>query len=514
VVTITEMPRPNRQPHDHDPRATIRAVPKFKPDLARLHDTAQELFDQHHMPGLGVGIVMDGELAHTDCFGFADIAKAKPYTPDSRHRIGSITKTMVSLCAMALVDEERLALNSKVALLLPDIELKGYGDDLTVWHLLTHTGGIGEAPNPEDLKKPFDFLFADTDCDTPLADLYAEGITIEAQPGTKYAYANHGFALLGEIVSRIENASLPEVTERRVFGPLGMTATDLNDEPHPDLAHGYSQAPTPQDRALLDMLGVQFESDDPVDGHNIPGAFVRVWGNGGAGAVQSTVTDMGRYAFTLLRASHGIVRPETFAAMTADHWRPDKRLPGWGLGFSVRGEGRARHFGHGGSVFGGWNSYLAVYPELDAAVILHVNMYSDSFDRTFVPFMLNTFLGGEDVPAAAQPFDPRILAAAPGVFELPMPGPLTNFRPQYNCGRVQISNQDGKLMLHSRRGAWKNGARLVPVRAGEPDFFAIEIESGATNYMSMIIDETGAVTGLRFQQLCEMHRNPEFEPWS
>ena len=467
------------------------------------------------MPGLGIGVVLEGELAHAETFGFADIVAHKPYTPDSRHRIGSITKTMVSLCVMALVDEERLALNSKVALLLPDIELHGYGDDLTVWHLLTHTGGIGEAPNPEDLKKPFDFLFAKTDPDVPLAELYTEGITVEAPPGTKWAYANHGFALLGEIVSRIEKTPLAEVMERRVFQPLGMSASDLADEPHPDLARGYSQAATPQDRALLDMLGVQLESDDPVDGHNLPGKFVRVWGNGGAGAVQSTITDMGRYASALLQDSRGIVLPKTFAAMTSDQWRPDKRLPGWGLGFSVRGEFSHEHFGHGGSVFGGWNSYLAVYPELDAAIIMHTNMYSDSFDRTLVPYLLEAFVGDDhDEAAIAQPVAPHILAAAPGVYELTTPGPLTNFRPQYNCGRVQIANQGGELMLYSRRGAWKGGARLVPTRLGEDDFFAIKTESGATNYMTMIVDDAGAVTGLRFQQIVDMHRNPEIAPWA
>src|SRR5207302_1711204 len=134
----------------------------------------------------------------------------------------------------------------------------------------------GEAPNPEDLKKPFDLLFYETDPSVPLAELYVDGVTIEAPPGTKYAYANHGFALLGEMVSRTEEAPLAEVMERRVFEPLSMTSSDLADHPHPDLAHGYSQARTSQDRAMLDLLGVQLESDDPVDGWNLPGKFVRV----------------------------------------------------------------------------------------------------------------------------------------------------------------------------------------------------------------------------------------------
>ena len=368
----------------------------FKPDTARLRDVAQALIAEHHLPGIGIGVVQGGELAFAEGFGHADIVLGKPYTPESRQRIGSITKTMVSLCLMALVDEGRFSLDSRVAELLPDIEFKGHSDPLTVRHLLTHTGGIGEAPNAEDLKKPFDLLFYETDPDTPLAELYSAGITIEAEPGTKCAYANHGFALLGEIVSRTEKAPLADVMERRVFGPLGMTESDLIDQPHPDLSRGYSQAPTPQDRAMLDLLGVQLESDDPVDGWNLPGKFVRVWGNGGAGAVQSTVTDMGRYASALLRGTCGIVRPETFAAMTADQWRPDKRLPGWGLGFGVRGSGRLRRFGHGGSVFGGWNSYLAVFPELDAALIVHMNLFSDAFDRLVTPPLVDAFLGTSD----------------------------------------------------------------------------------------------------------------------
>lgn len=508
------MARPKRSSQSRVTRATIRPVQNFRPDLAHLRETAQQLFEKYHMPGFGVGVVLDGELAHTESFGFADIAKGTPYTPETRHRIGSITKTMVALCVMALVDEKRLALDDKVSSLLPDIAFKEHADGLTVWHLLTHTGGIGEAPNPEDLKKPFDLLFGDTDRDTPLADLYTDGITVEAPPGTKFAYANHGYALLGEIVSRTEKSPLPEVVHRRVFGPLGMKDSDLDDEPRPDLGHGYSQAATPQDRALLDLLGAQLESDDPVDGYNIPGKFVRVWGNGGAGAVQSTVVDMARYASALLRNSEGIVRPETYAAMIADQWRPDKRLPGRGLGFGMRGEGETWHFGHGGSVFGGWASYLAVYPELNAALILHSNLYFESFDAGVVPYMLQAFTGAEDtITAEPQPFDERIFATAPGVYELTTPGPLTNFRPQYNCGRVQIASSAGELILYARRGPWKGGARLTPVRAGEPDFFAIQMDGGPTQYMSMILDDSGSVTGLRFQQLCDMVRNPEIEPW-
>ena len=54
---------------------------------------------------IGIGVVQGGELAFAEGYGHADIVLGKPYTPESRQRIGSITKTIVSLCLMALVDE-------------------------------------------------------------------------------------------------------------------------------------------------------------------------------------------------------------------------------------------------------------------------------------------------------------------------------------------------------------------------------------------------------------------------
>lgn len=436
----------------------------------------------------------------------ADVIAGKPYTAKARHRIGSITKTMVGLCVMALVEEGRLSLDARIADLLPDIQLKDNGETLTVWHLMTHTGGIGEAPNLSDIRDAFSKLFAETDPATPLADLYDEGITIEVPPGTKWAYANHGFALLGEVVSRTEGEKLADIMRRRVFEPLGMNDSDLDDQPHPDLSHGYSRCTSPEDRAYLDLVGVQLESEESADGYNLPGKFVRVWGNGGAGAVQSTVLDMLTYASALLKQSKGIVNPETFARMTADQWRPDKRLPGWGLSFSVRGEGKTRHFGHGGSVFGGWNSYLAVFPELNIGAVVHTNGWADNYDSTIVPGSLAAVLGEEPTPLPEIGIEPRILETAPGVYQLPEPGPLTNFRAQYQAGRVQIAAENGGLVMYSRRGPWREGVRLLPVRSGDPDYFAID-GRGARQYLVTLRDDSGAVTGLRFQQLCDYERS-------
>lgn len=472
------------------------------------------MIERFHLPGLGLGVVAGGELTHAEGFGWADIAAKKPYTPDSRHRIGSVTKTMIGLSAMALVEEGRLSLDDRVPLLLPDITFHGPSDSLTVWHLLTHTGGIGEAPNQDDLKKPFDKLYYETDPAVPLAELYTEGITIEVPPGSKWAYANHGFALLGEIVARIEEAPLADVVARRVCGPLGMTSSDLLDQPHPDLAHGYSQAQSPEARSMLDLMGVQLESGDPVDGYNLPGKFVGVWGNGGAAAVQSTVIDMATYASALLRGCKGVVRPETLALMTSDQYRPDKRLPGWGLAFGVQERGPHRGFGHGGTVFGGWNSYLGAFPDLDAAIVLHANIMSDDFDGIVVPTVINAFLGIESDSLTSVAIDPLILDSAPGVYELPDEAPLTNFRPRFNPGRLQIKREGDTLTVYARRGPWKDGCRLSPASADDPEVFAIELAGHPRSTIILARDSGGQVDSIRLPRLVEMVRNSDMEPWT
>lgn len=483
-----------------------------RPDTARLSETAQNLMEKYHLPGLALGAAIGGEPAWQDAWGWANIAAGEPMTPAHRQRIASITKTTLGLNIMALADEGRLSLDSRVRGLLPDFTFHGPADNLAVRHLLTHTGGIGEAPTRDDLGKAFDKLFGESDPDTPLAELYADGITIEVAPGTKWAYANHGYVLLGEIISRLEGVPLPESLHRRVFEPLGMSHTDLSDVPHADLSRGYSQADTPEERRLLDLLGIQLESAEPEDEHNLPGKYVRNWGNGGAGGVQSTVPDMLTYASALLHGANGIVQPETFAAMTSPQWQPDPRLNGWGLSFAVSRPYGHRRFGHGGSLFGGWNSTLAVFPGLDAALVIHVNLWRADYEDTIVPPLIQAFLGEADPEPAGTPIDQRIIDTAPGVYELASSTPLTDFRTRFEPGCVLVSEANGELTIRGQRGPWSEGVPLMAADAAQPDLLLAR--NGAATERVVVLFDGDHVSGLRFQSLFDLRRNPEAQPWT
>ena len=477
-------------------------------DAARVESAAVQAFEEYRMPGLALGVVAGGELAYAGGFGYADIESGRRQDPALRQRIGSITKTMIALCTVALVDEGRLSLDDRLLDRIPELTCHGDGVSITVRHLLTHTSGIGEVPMPEDMRSPDSKLWSDT-YDDDVLGMFPQGVTIDVPPGTKWAYANFGYALLGEIVARVEGAHIADVVRRRVFEPLGMEHSDLLDRPHPDLTTGYHRAPDEDARELAARAGQELPDEPTVDGLNIRGRYLHVRGGGAAGAVQSTVPDMARYAAALLRRGGGIVRPTSFDAMVAPQWCPDDRLESWGLSFQRFERFGRRVFGHGGGVVGGWNTMLWISPSDDRAVIVHANCAFPEFEKVHMR-VLAAALDATAPALGGQPA-PEIVTAAPGVYEAP-PGALTNFRITAGMGRLQIKADGGGLMLYARRGPWKRGVRLYPADAADAAF--LYIDDGAVDPNRLVLLRDGdRVTGLRCDRLVEMVRTEQVAPW-
>jgi CubicO group peptidase (beta-lactamase class C family) len=484
-------------------------MPKFDP--IRVRETAAALVAEHTLPGLSVGVVQGHDLIFAESWGFADIESQTPMTPEHRQRIASITKTMVGLCAMALVDEGRLSLDDRVAELLPDIPFTGPYETLAIRHLLTHTGGIGETPEISQLKDPFSLLFGAPE--VSLAEAYRGGITIEVLPSTKWAYANHGFFLLGEIISRAEGAPLTEVLDRRVFQTLGMKNSDLLDQPRSDLSTGYHRAPDDDARELMLRVGREVPAETPIDGVNIRHEFKPEWGGGAAGGVQSTVPDMALYAAALLAGSAGIVRPETFAGMVSPQWAPHPDIQSWGWSFAVRRSFGRRSFGHGGNALG-WNSHLSVLPDDGIAVIVHTNATFPRFGNV-VQRIKQAVLGSPPITGEDRRIAPDVMAAVAGVYEAPTPGPLTNFRIITETGRVQITASEGGLFLYARRGHWKHGVRIVPMRSPSESFI-LDTGDPEPPQLAFARDASGSVTGIHLSDGNPMYlqRAEGIEPWA
>ncbi len=487
-------------------------MPSFnEADIERIRARAACLVDEYHLPGMSIGVVSGDELVYTEGFGFADIESGRPQDPKLRQRIGSITKTMVGLCAMALVDEGKLSLDERVIDRLPEIRFNGPGETILVRHLLTHTNGIGEAPTMEHYLDTSDVLWSRSATPTPIPRMYPNGINVEVPAGTKWAYANHAFALMGEIISRIEGQPIEEVLRQRVYDPLGMTNSDCYDQKHPDLTTGYHHAPSHDDLDAMALLGKNPPDDAPVDGHNIRGEYIYV-GPRAAGAVQSSINDMAKYASALLRKGRGIVRPETFDLMTSPQWCPDERLLSLGLTFMrVERFGR-RSIGHGGGVAGGWNTHIDVFPDENLGVLTHLNISFDRSDEVFSK-VIQAVLDAPDPDMSSRPVDPNIARAAAGVYE-PPEGFLTSYRIIRSAGRIQITEKDGGLELRSRRGPWREGVRLVPTDANDPAFFRLDTGSPEPPGVALAFDQGSDKASRLLMSRMSLVRNDKLTPWA
>jgi D-alanyl-D-alanine carboxypeptidase len=474
----------------------------------RVSEAAKAALADLRPAGFSVGVVEGDRLAYAEGFGFADIESGRPQHPGLRQRIGSITKTMVGLSTLALVDEGRLSLDDRVADHIPELTIDGDADALTLRRLLTHTGGIGEVATAADVKRVEESLWSSSP-DANALGLFPDGLTLDVPPGTKWAYANLGFALLGEIVARAEGKPIAQVLAQRIFEPLGMENSDLFDHPHPDLATGYHHPPIDEVRELSAKGGRPLPEETPVDGRNIRGEYKYIRGGGAAGAVQSTVPDMARYASALLARDGGIVRPETFDQMLRPHWQPDERLAGWGLSFERDRRFGRLIFGHGGGVLGGWNSMLVVAPKENLALVVHANTMFDDFGKLESRLLAAMLDASPDASTAT--LDDGVRATAPGVYEV-AGGTLTNWRVMGQMGRLQIkAEDDGSLRLYSRRGVWKRG---VSMRPAAPDFFHLDDDPLEPSRLALVRDAAGQVTGVRCGMLAEMRRTEAVAPWA
>ena len=259
-------------------------------DADRIRAAMRDAIARQTLPGLAVGVVAGGEVVFCAAAGYADIESRTPFTIERRQRIASITKTMVGLCAMALVDEGKLAIESHVTELLPDVRFDGPAEAMTLLrHLLTHTSGIGEAPTLarlRDVANPDRGAVAAPPGD--FAALYPDGVVVEVPPGEKWAYCNNGYALLGEIIQRVEGKPLSEVMQRRVFAPLKMTSSDIDDVDDERITSCYHRAPGEDTRFQLERAGISIKDEPLVDGTNILGAFTSEFNQSSPGGSPSS----------------------------------------------------------------------------------------------------------------------------------------------------------------------------------------------------------------------------------
>jgi CubicO group peptidase (beta-lactamase class C family) len=291
--------------------AAVAAISAQPPDGNRLaagfadvDRLMTEYATQAHAPGAAWGVIVDGELAHTNVTGYRDLGTKSPVDADTVFRIASMTKSFTAMAILKLRDEGKLSLDDPAERYVPELKGLKYptsdAPKITVRHLLSHAEGF-----PED--NPWgDRQLADTE--EQLTEKMRAGIPFANVPGVAYEYSNFGFAILGRMVSNVSGTRYADYVAANILRPLGMTSTTL--EPKAVAANRLA-------------LGYRWEDEqwkpEPLLSN---GSF------GSMGGMLTTVRDLSRYVAVFLSAWPAHDGPETAPIRRASLremqqvWRP------------------------------------------------------------------------------------------------------------------------------------------------------------------------------------------------
>ena len=471
-----------------------------------LSDRVDRVLNRHPAVGLAVGVVRLGAPDAFVAHGLADVASHTPVTEETAVRVGSITKTFTAIAAMQLVEQGLVDLDGPVADHLRTFRLVAADPSwrpATLRHLLTHTAGIGEVRWPGDLLRPVFGEMARAGRPAPsLAAYYRRGLPVRAEPGTRWRYTGHGFAVVGQVVEDVTGVPLGRYLRRHVFEPLGMTGTHLSPpDPVGALATGYVVGRSGA-RPVTDLQQV----------------------TAAAGAAVSTPRDMARYLAALLGGganAHGtVLTPSSMATMFAPQYRPDPRIPGMGLAF-FRGDAGGHPVVEHGGLVPGFDSQIVVAPDDGVAVMAFTNgtrggMFwlpaeTDALLRASLGVAPETVR--DDVPQR-----PETWGDLCGRYTVR--GPVTDARARAMAGAgVDVVVRRGRLWLRVRTPvpAARRGFPLHPDDPADPDVFRLDLSrfGMATARVVFSRDPDGRTSAVHFdrgQLLSARKRRPRPGP--
>jgi CubicO group peptidase (beta-lactamase class C family) len=245
-------------------------------------------------------------------FGLADRAHGVAVTTATVFAAASVTKGFTALVVMRMVEAGLLTLDTTARQLLGD-DLPLIADDVTVKHLLAHRSGIGDYYDEDVIDGVDAYVLSvpphQLDCtEAYLAVL--DGYPTKFPAGERFAYCNGGFVVLALIAERAAGRPYTELVEDLVCRPAGMTRTSFlrSDTAPGDVARCYMAADGLRTNVLhMPLLG------------------------GGDGGVHTTTDDI--HALWRALMAGRVVRPETFALMTAPHSEGLENRARYGLGF-------------------------------------------------------------------------------------------------------------------------------------------------------------------------------------
>jgi CubicO group peptidase (beta-lactamase class C family) len=352
------------------PQAVAAAEGLSSAAIAKIGAAARQFITDGCAPGISVAVVRDGHILFAKAYGMENLETGTPATSATVFRVGSITKEFTAAAIMLLAQNGKLSIDDQVSKYVPELASAG---PLTLRMLLGQTSGLHDytdTPASADFirqrhttKQMIDFIAAMK----PLTDF---------EPGTKWAYSNTNYYVLGAIVERVSGLSLSDFLSKYVIAPANIRSTAVDREADVVLnrASGYV--------SLKQQSGKY---------RNAP--FFSMDNAGGAGALRSNASDLARWQQALF--SDRIVDAASLVEMTSPARLSDGTVavrndapitlgpPNYGFGLELGSLDGIKAVGHAGAV-SGFTAYLVTFPRIDTTLAIMSNgQHSKNFAEAF-----------------------------------------------------------------------------------------------------------------------------------
>ncbi|WP_313891075.1 serine hydrolase domain-containing protein [Psychrobacillus sp.] len=242
-----------------------------------------EIVEKYKIPGFAIGLAKEGELLWGKGFGYRDVEKELPVTMDTVFGIASVTKSFTCVAIMQLQEAGKLSVHDPIITYLPEFKTPDdkQTEQITIHHLMTHTGGLPPLPTlygamkrsmendpkfdegakqaeQQDSKKSLPYVETTEEL---FASLAKEEYELLGAPGKEFSYSNDGYALLGVIIARVSGQVYEEYIKEHILDLIGME----NSLCHMDEIHAHEDVAILYNSRKKDGETIVFESNNPWD---------------------------------------------------------------------------------------------------------------------------------------------------------------------------------------------------------------------------------------------------------
>lgn len=212
------------------------------PRFATPIDQLFEGFAHADGPGAMVAVIWHGKVVHLRGYGFSDLAFHSAWTPRTRYRLASITKTFTAAAVLELVDRQQISLDAPIRRYLP--ELPAVADKIRISDLLTMSSGLWEDEDLMELTGNALVVLDGAVHHMTVRDMEAHAVVqdrLDFRPGTLFRYTDTNYRLLARVIEKVTGRSYAAALRDLVLAPARMRYS----APYPTLDSTFRcQVPT------------------------------------------------------------------------------------------------------------------------------------------------------------------------------------------------------------------------------------------------------------------------------